>query len=118
MKTFTAFAVAAALLSSVSFASAQTTKGSMSNDATTRTGVSAGTNAQWCSDVRGSQNCKYTTQAACQKDAGANGTCIKNPKFGMKDNGMKSNAMEPKSGTTGSSASSPIKKESDSVKKQ
>lgn len=116
MKHIVTFAAAAALLAGVSIANAQTTKsGTM-----TKSGASA-TNAQYCLDRDGSKNCKYPTLAACQKDVGGSGgKCDKNPNFAAKSNGMKSNAMEPKSGgmKNDMKKSSPMKQESDSVKKQ
>lgn len=97
MKHIVTFAAAAALMAGASLAHAQgtTTKsGTMSNSAT---------NGQYCLDMNGAKNCKYPTLAACQKDATGGGKCDKNPSFAAKNNGMKSNAMEPKSGTSGTS---------------
>lgn len=117
MKHIVTFAAAAALMAGVSIANAQTTKsGTM-----TKSGASAD-NGQYCLDRNGSKNCKYPTLAACQKDVGGSGgKCDKNPSFAAKG-GMKSNAMEPKSGAMKKGddmkKSSPMKQESDSVKKQ
>ncbi|MGE4167617.1 MAG: DUF3551 domain-containing protein, partial [Xanthobacteraceae bacterium] len=88
--------------------------------ATTKGGVSTGTNAQYCLDLRGAKTCKYDTIAACQKDAAGNGTCVTNPNFAAKkgEDAMKSRAMEPKGASDNMKKSSPIKQESDSVKKQ
>ena len=109
MKTIATFAAVTALIAGVSIASAQ---GTMNKSGTS---AHSSTNAQYCLDINGAKSCKYPTLASCQKDAKGTGTCSKNPNFAAKDNGMKSNAMEPKSGMK---KSSPIKQESDSVKKQ
>jgi hypothetical protein len=100
MKHIVTLAAAAALMAGVSIAHAQgtSTSGTMS-----KSGASA-TNSQYCLDLNGAKNCKYPTLAACQKDAaGGGGKCDKNPNFASKSNGLKSNAMEPKSGTSGTS---------------
>lgn len=96
MKTIATLVAAAALMTGVSaVAHAQ---------ATTKGGVSAGTNAEYCLDIRGAKTCKYDTIAACQKDAAGNGTCLKNPNFAAKSgsDAMKSRAMEPKGSGAGS----------------
>jgi hypothetical protein len=101
MKHIVTLAAAAALMAGVSIANAQGT--SSKTGTMSKSGASA-TNGQYCLDLNGAKNCKYPTLAACQKDVGGGGgKCDKNPNFASKSNGLKSNAMEPKSGTSGTS---------------
>lgn len=111
MKHIMTLAAAAALMAGVSIANAQGT--SSKTGTMSKSGASA-TNGQYCLDLNGAKNCKYPTLAACQKDVGGGGgKCDKNPNFAS--SGMKSNAMEPKSGgtsTTGGSTGSSAKPDS------
>jgi hypothetical protein len=86
MKTWTAFATAAALLAGISAANAQ---GSVNGKDPLVTGP-VGTNAAFCSHVKGATTeCRVATMAECRKDAGPGASCTPNPK---------------KDGTTGSSS--------------
>ena len=87
MKKFIVLAAAAALLSGVSFANAQTTTPSVA-----KTQMNAKTNASFCLDVGGTKSCKYTTLADCQKDAKSNGTCLPNAKASTTGSGMDKSA--------------------------
>ncbi|MBV9558278.1 MAG: hypothetical protein JO254_14515 [Pseudolabrys sp.] len=82
MKKLVVMAAAAALLSGISFANAQTAAGTakMNGD---KTQMNAGTNAAFCLDVQGSKKCTFASMADCQKEAKANGTCAPNANKGM-----------------------------------
>ncbi len=82
MKKLVVMAAAAALLSGISFANAQTAAGTakMNGDKMEK---NAGTNAAFCLDVQGSQKCTFASIADCQKEAKGNGTCSPNTKQGM-----------------------------------
>ena len=98
MKSIVTLAATAALIAGVSLANAQGTMGTQKNGATN---AASGNNAAYCLDARGAKNCKYPTLAACQKDASSGGNCIKNPASASTNNGLKSNAMEPKGSMKG-----------------
>jgi len=76
MKKLMTFAAVAALLSGVSIASAQTSQ----NNNLAGNAKGGAENGAFCSDIAGAQTCRWTTMAACQKEAGVNGECF--PKGG------------------------------------
>jgi len=82
MKKLVVMAAAAALLSGISFANAQTAAGTakMNGD---KTQMNAGTNAAFCLDMQGTKKCTFASMADCQKEAKTNGTCAANPQKGM-----------------------------------
>jgi hypothetical protein len=72
MKKLMTLAATAALLSGVSLASAQSNmNGNLAGNA-----KASGENGSFCANINGSQTCKWTTMAACQKEAGPNGECF------------------------------------------
>jgi hypothetical protein len=80
MKTLTTLTAVAALIAGVSFAQAQGTMGSPSSGS----GMKAQTvgNSPFCinTSASGGLNCKYTSMAACEKDAKPqNLNCSPNP---------------------------------------
>ena len=92
MKTLTTLAAAAALLTGIAAANAQSSMQSGS------TNMTASGSSAWCLQDAGStssMNCKFASKDACQKEAKPQGQCIQNPKPGS---------------TTGSGAGGTMKK--------
>jgi hypothetical protein len=116
MKTLMTFAAVAALVSSVSIASAQTT---MQNNSTA--GVASGTNGAFCVDIRGAKNCKFQTMADCQKEAGKDGTCVPNSNAKGSTTGSASGSMGAKpmgaSGSAGTNSQMDTQKGANSMDK-
>ena len=86
MKKLLVIAAAAALLSGVSFAHAQST---MSPSTTT----GAASSGKFCSQAKDSNelNCKFASMAACQREAKAAGdNCIPNPNASTTGSGTSS----------------------------
>lgn len=91
MKGLMTFAAAAALLTGIAAANAQSSIQSNS------TNMAASGSSAWCLQDAGpatAMNCKFASKEACQKEAKPQGQCIQNPKAGSTTGSGSSGSMK------------------------